>query len=78
MVLSIQYHLTLPAKCSFQVMSSSTSRKLKFSLLTTKTYVSLKLRNSGEDGHFLTDESIYLGQELKQVELLKSGKVIKC
>ncbi len=45
---------------------------------TTKTYVSLKLRNSGGDGHFLTDESIYLSQEPKQVELLKSGEVIKC
>jgi hypothetical protein len=45
---------------------------------TNKTYVSLKLRNSGSDGHFLTDESLYLSQEPEQVERLKSGGVIKC
>ena len=53
-------------------------QKIKVLVRTTKTYVSLKLRNSGDDGHFLADESIYLGQEPKQVELLKSGEVIKC
>ena len=45
---------------------------------TTQTYVSKKLKNSGSEGHFLADESIDLCQEPEQVELLKSGEVIKC
>lgn len=53
-------------------------QKIKVLVRTTKTYVSLKLRNSGNDEHFLADESTYLGQEPKQFELLKSGEVIKC
>ena len=54
------------------------NQKVKVLVRTKKTYVSLKLRERGVDGHFLEDESIYLSQEIEQLELLKSGKVIKC
>ena len=53
-------------------------QKTKVLVRTKKTYVSLKLRESGVDGTFLSDESIYLTQEPEQERLLKSGKVIKC
>ncbi len=54
--------------------------KITVLVRTSAYYVSLKLKTSGKDGHFLEDESIYLSEpdSAKVVELLKSGKVIKC
>ncbi len=54
------------------------NQKILLLVRTSNTYVSLKLRNSHSDGHFLADESIYLCQESEKVELLKSGEVVKC
>ena len=41
-------------------------------------YVALKIRKSGSDGQYLSDESIYLQECPEKVSELKSGKVIKC
>ena len=39
--------------------------------------VSLKLRTSGKDGMFLSDESKYLEQDADCLKALQSGKVIR-
>lgn len=42
------------------------------------TYVTLKLRKSGEDGNLLSDESEYLKVDREKLAELLAGKVIRC
>lgn len=41
-------------------------------------YSLFKLRTSGKDGNFFTDESIHLADNPELVERLKNGEVITC
>jgi len=42
------------------------------------TYVSMKIRKTGNDGNHFSDEEKYLEQEPEKLKQLLEGKVIKC
>lgn len=45
---------------------------------TNATYVSMKLRKTGNDGSHFSDEEKYLENEPGKLQQLIEGKVIKC